>query len=302
MSPTEVEERMSAYYDRKYDVLLSTTIIESGLDIPSANTLIIHRADRFGLAQLYQLRGRVGRAKTRAYAYFTTPATRMVTEAADKRLQVLVNLDTLGAGFQVAAHDLDHRGAGNLLGDEQSGHIKEVGFELYQSMLEEAILDAKAGGIARDKADAFSPQITVDAPIMLPDEYVPDLDLRMGLYRRMNELESRQEIEAFAAELIDRFGKLPVATENLLKIIETKLNCRKAGIVKLDVGAKGALVHFHGDQFSNLEGLIGYVQRLKGTAKLRPDSKLVVTRSWPDPQARINAALQLSTGLARVAA
>ncbi len=302
MSPTEVEERMSAYYDRKYDVLLSTTIIESGLDIPSANTLIIHRADRFGLAQLYQLRGRVGRAKTRAYAYFTTPATRMVTEAADKRLQVLVNLDTLGAGFQVAAHDLDHRGAGNLLGDEQSGHIKEVGFELYQSMLEEAILDAKAGGIARDRPDEFSPQITVDAPIMLPEDYVPDLDLRMGLYRRMNELESRQEIEAFAAELIDRFGKLPTATENLLKIIETKLNCRKAGIVKLDIGAKGALVSFHGDKFSNLTGLIDYVQRLKGAAKLRPDSKLVVSRSWPDPQARINAALQLSTGLARVAA
>jgi transcription-repair coupling factor (superfamily II helicase) len=302
MSPTEVEERMSAYYDRKYDVLLSTTIIESGLDIPSANTLIIHRADRFGLAQLYQLRGRVGRAKTRAYAYFTTPATRVVTEAADKRLQVLVNLDTLGAGFQVAAHDLDHRGAGNLLGDEQSGHIKEVGFELYQSMLEDAIMDAKAGGAGLDRPDEFSPQITVDAPIMLPEDYVPDLDLRMGLYRRMNELESRQEIEAFAAELIDRFGKLPVATENLLKVIETKLNCRKAGIVKLDVGAKGALVSFHGDKFGNLEGLIGYVQRLKGTAKLRPDSKLVVTRSWPDAQARINAALQLSTGLARVAA
>jgi transcription-repair coupling factor (superfamily II helicase) len=303
MAPTEVEERMSAFYDRKYDVLLSTTIVESGLDIPSANTLIIHRADRFGLAQLYQLRGRVGRAKTRAYAYLTTAPTRVVTEAAEKRLQVLVNLDTLGAGFQIASHDLDIRGAGNLLGDEQSGHIKEVGFELYQSMLEDAILDAKAGGAGLGaERDEYSPQITVDAPIMLPEEYVPDLDLRMGLYRRMNELESRQEIEAFAAELIDRFGKLPTATENLLKIIETKLNCRKAGIVKLDVGAKGALVSFHGDKFANLEGLIGYVQRLKGTAKLRPDSKLVVTRGWPDAQARINAALQLSTGLARVAA
>jgi transcription-repair coupling factor (superfamily II helicase) len=152
MAPTEVEERMSAFYDRKYDVLLSTTIVESGLDIPSANTLIIHRADRFGLAQLYQLRGRVGRAKTRAYAYLTTQATRTMTEAADKRLQVLVNLDTLGAGFQIASHDLDIRGAGNLLGDEQSGHIKEVGFELYQSMLEDAIMDAKAAGRGRQGA------------------------------------------------------------------------------------------------------------------------------------------------------
>ena len=303
MSPTEVEERMSAYYDRKYDVLLSTTIIESGLDIPSANTLIIHRADRFGLAQLYQLRGRVGRAKTRAYAYLTTPATRVVTESADKRLQVLVNLDTLGAGFQVAAHDLDHRGAGNLLGDEQSGHIKEVGFELYQSMLEEAIVDARAGSAGlKAREEDFSPQITVDAPIMIPDEYVPDLDLRMGLYRRMNELDSRQEIEAFAAEMIDRFGKLPDATENLLKVIEIKLNCRKASIAKLDVGPKGALVHFHNDRFPDLEGLIGYVQRLKGTAKLRPDSKLVIARAWPDAKSRINGALQLSMGLARVAA
>ncbi|MFN3389922.1 MAG: transcription-repair coupling factor, partial [Allosphingosinicella sp.] len=259
LSPTEVEERMSAFYDRKYDVLLSTTIVESGLDIPSANTLIIHRADRFGLAQLYQLRGRVGRAKTRAYAYFTTAENRSVTEAADKRLTVLANLESLGAGFQLASHDLDIRGAGNLLGDEQSGHIKEVGFELYQSMLEDAILEAKAGGPLKATGD-FSPQITVDAPIMLPESYVPDLDLRMGLYRRMNELEKPAEIEAFAAELIDRFGKLPVETDNLLKVIETKLNCRKACVVKLDVGPKGALVHFHNDEFPDLEGLIGYVQ------------------------------------------
>ncbi len=299
MSPTEVEERMSAFYDRKYDVLLSTTIVESGLDIPSANTLIIHRADRFGLAQLYQLRGRVGRAKTRAYAYFTTPATRTVTEAADKRLQVLANLDSLGAGFQLASHDLDIRGAGNLLGDEQSGHIKEVGFELYQSMLEDAILAAKSGGEVK-AGDDFSPQITVDAPIMIPEDYVPDLDLRMGLYRRMNELEKAEEIESFAAEMIDRFGKLPDETDNLLKVIEIKLNCRAAQVVKLDVGPKGALVHFHNDTFPDLEGLIAYVQRLKGTAKLRPDSKLVIARSWPDAPSRVNGALQLSKGLARI--
>jgi transcription-repair coupling factor (superfamily II helicase) len=299
MAPTEVEERMSAFYDRKYDVLLSTTIVESGLDIPSANTLIVHRADRFGLAQLYQLRGRVGRSKTRAYSYLTTPATRTVTEAADKRLKVLANLDSLGAGFQLASHDLDIRGAGNLLGDEQSGHIKEVGFELYQSMLEEAIMAAKSGGDFTASTD-FSPQITVDAPIMIPEDYVPDLDLRMGLYRRMNELEASAEIEAFAAELIDRFGKLPEETDNLLKVIEIKLNCRAAQVVKLDVGPKGALVHFHNDTFPDLEGLIAYVQRLKGTAKLRPDSKLVIQRSWPDAPSRVNGALQLSKGLARI--
>ncbi|TMJ19324.1 MAG: transcription-repair coupling factor [Alphaproteobacteria bacterium] len=299
MSPTEVEERMSAFYDRKYEVLLSTTIVESGLDIPSANTMIIHRADRFGLAQLYQLRGRVGRAKTRAYAYFTTPANRLLTETADKRLQVLAALDSLGAGFQLATHDLDIRGAGNLLGDEQSGHIREVGFELYQSMLEEAILEAKAGGLA-PRVEAFSPQITVDAPILIPEAYVPDLDLRMGLYRRLNELETRDDIEPFAAEMIDRFGKLPPETANLLKIIEIKMNAKQAMVAKLDVGPKGALVAFHNDSFPDLPGLLTYVEHLKGTAKLRPDSKLVITRGWPDAESRLNGALQLSKGLAKI--
>jgi transcription-repair coupling factor (superfamily II helicase) len=305
MAPTEVEDRMSAFYDKRFDVLISTTIIESGLDIPSANTLIIHRADRFGLAQLYQIRGRVGRAKTRAYAYLTTPANRLVTETATKRLQVLTDLDSLGAGFQLASHDLDIRGAGNLLGDEQSGHIKEVGFELYQSMLEEAIMEAKAGGIAAAMADRpkdFSPQITVDAPIMIPEDYVLDLDLRMGLYRRMNELADAQEIEAFAAELIDRFGTLPEATQNLLTVIQIKLNCRKANVAKLDAGPRGALVAFHDDSFPDLPGLIGYVQRLKDSAKLRPDNKLVISRAWTDAKSRLNGALQLSKGLAKILA
>jgi transcription-repair coupling factor (superfamily II helicase) len=301
MAPTEVEERMSAFYDKRYDLLVSTTIVESGLDIPSANTLIINRADKFGLAQLYQLRGRVGRSKTRAYAYMTTPPERLVSEAAEKRLKVLSDLESLGAGFQLASHDLDIRGAGNMLGDEQSGHIKEVGFELYQSMLEEAILDAKAGGIRDDKPKDFSPAITVDAPILIPEEYVPDLDLRMGLYRRLNDVEDRAGIDAFATELIDRFGKLPVATANLLQLIEAKLNAKKACVAKIDVGAKGAIVSFHEDKFPSVEGLLAYVDKLNGTAKLRPDMRLVISRSFGDPQARLNAALQISRGLAKAA-
>nr|WP_314444728.1 transcription-repair coupling factor [uncultured Sphingomonas sp.] len=302
LAPTEVEERMSAFYDRKYDVLLSTTIVESGLDIPSANTLIVHRAERFGLAQLYQLRGRVGRSKTRAYAYMTTPPDRQVTETAEKRLTVLANLDSLGAGFQLASHDLDIRGAGNLLGDEQSGHIKEVGFELYQSMLEDAILDMKAGGTREDKPDDFSPQINVEAPIMISEDYVPDLDLRMGLYRRLGELESPREVEEFAAELIDRFGKLPDEANNLLQVVETKIHCRAANIAKLDAGLRGAVVTFAPSGFPDVKGLFDYIARLKGSAKLRPDHKLVVSRDWASPAQRLNGALQLSRGLARVAA
>ena len=300
MSAGQVEERMSAFYDRKYDVLLSTTIVESGLDIPSANTLVVYRSDCFGLAQLYQLRGRVGRSKARAYAYLTMPADRSITEAAQKRLQVLSELDNLGAGFQLASHDLDIRGAGNLLGDEQSGHIKEVGFELYQSMLEEAIVELKAGGVPAK--EEFTPQISVDAPIMIPEHYVPDLDLRMGLYRRLGELEDRNAIEAFAAELIDRFGALPEETANLMKIVEVKLNCREAMVAKLDIGPKGAVVTFADSGFPDLRGLLDYIDRLKGAAKLRPDSKMTIVRNWPTPDARLNGAVQLSRGLARVAA
>jgi transcription-repair coupling factor (superfamily II helicase) len=300
MSAGQVEERMSAFYDRKYDVLLSTTIVESGLDIPTANTLIVYRSDRFGLAQLYQLRGRVGRAKTRAYAYLTMPQGRSITEAAQKRLQVLADLDSLGAGFQLASHDLDIRGAGNLLGDEQSGHIREVGFELYQSMLEDAIVELKAGGVPQ--RDEFTPQISVDAPIMIPEAYVPDLDLRMGLYRRLGELEDRAAIDAFAAELIDRFGSLPEETANLMKIVEVKLNLKQAMVAKLDIGAKGAVITFADGGFPDLAGLLGYIERLKGSGKLRPDSKMTVSRDWPNADARLNGALQLARGLARVAA
>ena len=302
MAPSEVEERMSAFYERKYDVLLSTTIVESGLDIPSANTIIIHRADRFGLAQLYQLRGRVGRSKLRAYAYLTTPAGRALSEVAEKRLKVLGDLDSLGAGFQLASHDLDIRGAGNLLGDEQSGHIREVGFELYQSMLEDAILAAKAGeyGLERDTR-GLSPQITIDAPIMIPEDYVPDLAVRMALYRRLNDAEHPEEIDGLAAEMIDRFGPLPAPTANLVKLIEIKRQAVDAHIAKIDVGPKGTLVAFHKDHFPDPAGLIAYATRLEGTIKLRPDSKLVVTRVWADPQARLNGLYQLTKGLAAIA-
>ena len=301
MSPTEVEERMGAFYEGKFDVLLSTTIVESGLDIPSANTIIIHRADRFGLAQLYQLRGRVGRAKLRAYAYLTWEEGTQLTEVAQKRLKVLGDLDSLGAGFQLASHDLDIRGAGNLLGDEQSGHIREVGFELYQSMLEDAILAAKAGEAGLAQApEKISPQITVDAPIMIPEDYVPDLAVRMALYRRLNDAEDKNQIEALAAEMIDRFGPLPDPTANLVRLIEIKHQAIAANIAKMEVGARGTLVTFHRDEFPDPGGLIAYVERLKDSAKLRPDMKLVISRVWNDPRSRLNGLHQLTKGLSGI--
>ena len=301
MASGEVEERMSAFYEKKYDVLLSTTIVESGLDIPSANTIIIHRADRFGLAQLYQLRGRVGRAKLRAYAYLTTARDNQLSEVAAKRLKVLGDLDSLGAGFQLASHDLDIRGAGNLLGDEQSGHIREVGFELYQSMLEDAIVAAKAGeiGLSEDRS-GLSPQITVDAPIMIPEEYVPDLAVRMALYRRLNDAADKADIEGLAAEMIDRFGPLPEATGNLIKLIEIKHQAIEACISRIEVGARGTLVTFHNDSFPDPAGLIAYVEKRKDVVRIRPDMKLQINRAWGNPEARLHGLLQLTKGLGAI--
>ena len=223
MAPTELEDIMSGFYDRKFDVLLSTTIVESGLDIPTANTLIVHRADMFGLAQLYQLRGRVGRSKQRAYALFTTPPNRALTETAERRLKVLQSLDSLGAGFTLASHDLDLRGGGNLLGEEQSGNIKEVGYELYQAMLEEAVVKMRTGGALEEAEGAWSPQINVGTSVLIPDRYVSDLQVRLGLYRRLADLHEQSDLEAFGAELHDRFGRLPEEVEHLIEVVGIKL-------------------------------------------------------------------------------
>ncbi len=302
MSATQLEDVMSAFYDGEYDVLLSTTIVESGLDIPSANTLIIHRADMFGLAQLYQLRGRVGRAKARAYAYFTTPAEKQITASAEKRLKVLQSLDSLGAGFQLASHDLDIRGGGNLLGDEQSGHIREIGVELYQQMLEDAVAELReTGGPDLGAARGWSPQINTGASVLIPEDYVPDLNVRMALYRRLSEAERPEDREALAAELIDRFGPLPPEADQLLKVVAIKGLCRQANVAKIDVGPKGAVVTFREDQFVNPMGLVGLVQKQQAFWRMRPDHKVVVKGEWDTPDQRLAAAERILSQLAKVA-
>jgi transcription-repair coupling factor (superfamily II helicase) len=299
MPAGELDDIMNAFYDGQYDVLLSTTIVESGLDIPTANTLVVHRADMFGLAQLYQLRGRVGRSKVRAYALFTLPANRKLTDTADRRLKVLQSLDTLGAGFQLASHDLDIRGAGNLLGEEQSGHIKEVGFELYQQMLEEAVAEIRGSPEAMDSG--WSPQITVGTAVMIPEGYVPDLQLRLALYRRLGELESPEEIDGFGAELIDRFGPLPEEVEHLLKIVFIKALCRKANVEKLDAGPKGVVIHFRKREFADPAGLVRFIGEQGSLAKIRPDQSVVLIRNWPNPEKRLAGAAVVMTQLARLA-
>ena len=301
LAPSELEDIMTAFYEGQYDVLLSTAIVESGLDVPNANTLIVHRADMFGLAALYQLRGRVGRSKRRAYAYFTTPPGQALTEGAEKRLKVLQSLDTLGAGFSLASHDLDIRGAGNLLGEEQSGHIREVGFELYQSMLEEAVAAMKGGDLG-EADDKWSPEIAIGLSVLIPETYVADLQLRLGLYRRLSALETRAEIDAFAAELVDRFGELPAEVEHLLDVMEIKGLCRAAGIAKVDAGPKGAVVTFHRNAFANAQGLAQFLQTSRGLARLQPDHKLVFKGDWDQPETRFKGVRGLVSVLAEIAA
>ncbi len=300
MSPTQLEEVMSAFYDGQYDVLVSTTIVESGIDIPTANTLIVHRADMFGLAQLHQIRGRIGRSKARAFAYLTTDPKRPLSLSAERRLQVLQSLDNLGAGFQLASHDLDQRGGGNLLGDEQSGHIREVGVELYQQMLEDAVAELREAG--EGVADrGWSPSINVGAAVLIPEAYVPDLNVRLSLYRRLSDAEKMEDREAMAAELIDRFGPLPDEAQQLLRIVGIKANCRTACIEKIDIGPKGAVLTLRNNSFPNPMGLVGLIQKNQAFWKIRPDQKIVVKGEWPTPDDRLKVAERITADLARVA-
>ena len=301
LAPTELERVMTEFGDGKYDVLLSTNIVESGLDMPAVNTMIIYRAEMFGLGQLYQLRGRVGRGKQRGYAYLTWPPTNALSVAAEKRLTVMQTLDNLGAGFTLASHDLDIRGAGNLLGDEQSGHIREVGIELYQQMLEDAVAEMRAEK-GRKKASSrdWTPNIGLGLPVLIPETYVRDLPVRLGLYRRIGALESDRESEAMAAELVDRFGPLPEEVENLLQVVSLKRLCRQAGVEKLDAGPKGMVLSFRGNKFRNPAGLIGWLGKKGGLVKLRPDHKLAIVREMTLTE-RVKMARDVLANLDRIA-
>jgi len=300
MAPSDLDRIMTAFYDGAIDVLVSTNIIESGLDIPAANTMIAHRSDMYGLAQLYQLRGRIGRSKIRAYAYLTLPPGKALTEAADRRLRAMQAMDSLGAGFSLASHDLDIRGAGNLLGEEQSGHIKEVGIELYQHLLEEAVATAR-GGLQTVADETWAPQISIGTSVLIPDTYVEDLSVRLELYRRVARLEDREEIDGFAAEMIDRFGKLPEEVKNLLEVVAIKAFCRSANIEKLEAGPRGATLSFREDRFDNPAGLVDFISRQSGSAKLRPDHTLVYLRQWDEPEDRLEGVRYLVSNLAKVA-
>lgn len=275
MPSKQIEDRINDFYMGSYDVLISTTIIESGLDIPNANTLIIHRSDMFGLSQLYQIRGRVGRSKVKAYAYLTYKEHKKLGKNALKRLEVLQSLDSLGAGFNLASYDLEIRGSGNLLGEEQSGQIKEVGIELYQNMLEETIDELK-NTTQKSKNNQWSPKISLPLSILIPEDYISDLTIRMEIYKRLSSIILEEEIDEIAAELIDRFGSLPQEVETLIDTIGLKNLCKKTNIEKIDCGNNGFLISFKNNTFSNPAELIKYINNKKNYISIRPDQRLFV--------------------------
>lgn len=290
MPVKQLEEVMNEFADGQGDILLSTTIIESGIDMPRVNTMIVYRADMFGLAQLYQLKGRIGRSKVRGYAYFTIPPKRKLKPIAERRLSILQALDTLGAGFSLASHDMDIRGAGNILGEEQSGHIKEVGVSLYQHMLEEEVLRLRSGVLADEQAKEvqdWAPQITTGIPIMIPESYVRDLGIRLGLYKRIGDIKDNEGIADMKEELIDRFGKLPPEVENLLTTVEIKIMCRTAGIDRVDAGAKGLLIGFRNNVFSKPEKLMDLIVSSFGAIKVRPDQRLFIEKDLSSYDTRV---------------
>ena len=300
MPVKQLETVMNDFADGKADVLLSTTIIESGIDMPSVNTMIVHRADMFGLAQLYQLRGRIGRGKLRGYCYFTVPKQKTLKPIAERRLSILQALDTLGAGFSLASHDMDIRGSGNILGEEQSGHIKEVGIALYEHMLEEEIRRLKSGEFSPEALaqEEWAPQITTGIPIMIPEAYVRDLGVRLGLYKRIGEITDKDGLDDMREELVDRFGKLPDEVDNLLKTVEIKLICKRANIDKIDAGAKGILLAFRNNTFAAPEKLLDLIARSFGAIKLRPDQKLFVERNLESYVVRVETIKNLVVRIA----
>lgn len=302
MRSKDLEDVMSAFASKAYDLLISTTIIESGIDMPSVNTMIIYRADMFGLAQLYQLRGRIGRSKVRGYCYFTVPEKKKLKETALKRLNILSALDSLGAGFSLASHDMDIRGSGNVLGTEQSGHIKDVGMALYHHLLAEEIARQKAlqddKYMAGFEADEFNVQITTGIPVMIPENYVADLGVRLGLYKRIGALHTKEEILDMKAEFVDRFGPVPDELENLLKTIEIKQICKEAHISKLEAGAKGILISFHNNVFEATADLINLVNRSFGVVQIRPDQKLFISGDLSSYKKRVEIIKKYITLLA----
>ena len=269
LTPDEINQRIGEFYDRAYDVLLATPIVQSGLDIVNANTIIIHHSDYFGLSQLFQIRGRIGRGKRRAFAFLTISPDKFITPAAQKRLKTIARYDKLGTAFQLASEDLDIRGTGNLLGAQQSGHIREIGQELYQKMLEEAILTLKNQSITDSNGKApsveydtmWTPKTNLGFIALIPDSYIGESEIRIQLYQRLTTCRSDEELLDFQAEITDRFGNPPTEVRNLIKLISVKILCKKGNISQLDIHKSQIIIRFRHDRIQDPEGLLHYLSQ-----------------------------------------
>ncbi|MBI4006472.1 MAG: transcription-repair coupling factor, partial [Gammaproteobacteria bacterium] len=287
MSEKELEQVMLDFYHLRFNVLVCTTIIETGIDVPSANTMIVNRADKFGLAQLYQLRGRVGRSHHRAYTYLIVPERRAITADAVKRLEAIESLDELGVGFTLATYDLEIRGAGEILGEEQSGQIHEVGFGLYMDLLERAIHALKSGKQPElDRPLEHGAEINLHIAALIPEDYLPDVHARLIMYKRIASAKDEDELRNLQEEMIDRFGLLPEPVKNLFQITTLKLKANPLGIRKIDLGQQGGRLHFHSHTNIDPNRIIKLIQAEPQTYKLDGQDKLRINKELPDSRDR----------------
>ena len=294
---------MLDFYHQRFNCLVCTTIIESGIDVPNANTIIMNRADKFGLAQMHQLRGRVGRSHHRAYAYLVVPDQRSITADAKKRLDAIAAMDELGAGFTLATHDLEIRGAGELLGEEQSGQMAEVGFSLYTELLERAVRSIRQGKLPDvDAHEARGAEVELRVPALIPDDYLPDVHTRLTLYKRISSARDADELRELQVEMIDRFGLLPEPAKNLFRIASYKQKARELGLRKIDVGPGGGSVTFDRDTRVEPATLIRYVQQNARTHRLEGGTKLRFTLKLEKDEQRFAAVEQLLEALQKPAA
>ena len=290
MRERELEQVMLDFYHRRFNILVCTTIIESGIDVPTANTIIIHRADKFGLAQLHQLRGRVGRSHHRAYAYLVIPPRSLLTADAMKRLEAIESLEELGAGFTLATHDLEIRGAGELLGEQQSGQIHEVGFTLYTEFLERAVRALKEGrAVDLEAPGEHGPEIDLHMPALLPADYMPDVHLRLTLYKRIASAKNLEGLNELQVEMIDRFGLLPAPAKTLFRIAELKLKAAPLGVRKIEAGASGGRISF--SETTNVDSgiVIRMIQQQPKHYKLDGSNRLRFMLDLEEPERRINS-------------
>ena len=294
MRERELERVMSDFYHQRYNVLVCSTIIETGIDVPTANTIIIERADNFGLAQLHQLRGRVGRSHHQAYAYLLTPPPKLMTKDAKRRLEALESLDNLGAGFILATHDLEIRGAGELLGNEQSGQIENIGFSLYMELLDAAVKALKEGREpSLEEITHQQAEIELRVPALLPDDYLGDVNMRLSFYKRIAAAESKQELDELKVELIDRFGLLPEATKNLLQIAEMRLMVKPLKVLKIDAGAQGGFIEFSPSAKVDPEKFIKLIQQNPIVYRFDGPLKFKFVKALPENKERIEFVMDL---------